>query len=589
MPFLMVNMLANFLRYSDGTANLIGRDTVGVTEHMDFSTAQPFVADGRLTGFAPGEMTASSCSRCGTVQLPWELRTFGDRSICARCYAATVELAEAAIKSIGTNDTERLCRNCRALRDPSLGSAWCRMTELGDERARICANFVSTELHSARSEVNGGRSGVIDVWRATCEELRVSLSDGNFEAWFGQVEPVELNNSEIVLAVPDDYTRDWLEQQLQPVIRNALAVCGHPHLVPTYVVEHESHPPIVEPAKQAKVGFNPHYTFAEYVVGSGNRLAHASALACVDRPGMVYNPLVLYGGVGVGKTHLLQAIGQEAIEQGKGVVLYATSESFTNELIAAIRSGSTGAFRDRYRSVDVLLLDDVQFIAGKEATQEEFFHTFNALHQAGKQVVITSDRPPGELRTLEERLRSRFAWGLTADIQPPDLETRIAIARSKAAIRGRRVAEPVLATVATRASKNVRELEGALNRLFALADLLGAEPGMEIARSVLGDPEHDGGCARPSDILQAVAAYYQIRTSDLAGQQRERRISYARQMAMYLLREEAKLSLIEVGNQLGGRNHSTVIYSCDKIAESKGKGRVRQDLQAIKQLIYGIR
>jgi chromosomal replication initiator protein len=528
------------------------------------------------------------CDRCGSFQLPWELHVFGDKSVCHACYKATLELAEAAIRAIGNGEPERKCSNCRATRDPSLGSAWCRVLELGDERARICANFVPLNLAAASTEVTGGRAAVIDVWRSVTEELRASLGAANYENWFSGVEPIDLHETELVLAVPDEYTRDWLERRFQPVVRNALAVAGHPDLHPTYIVEADGlRPAVPDRRDELKAGLNPHYVFEEFIVGSGNRLAHASALAAVDKPGKVYNPLVIYGGVGVGKTHLLQAIGHEVIDQDRGTVRYATSETFTNELIAAIRDGATGAFRERYRSVDFLLLDDIQFIAGKEATQEEFFHTFNALHQAGKQIVLTSDRPPGELRILEDRLRSRFAWGLAADLQPPDLETRIAIARSKAARRGRRVPEPVLTTVATRASSNVRELEGALNRLFALADLLGTEPGMEIARTVLGDPGTNGGSCRPDDILQAVAAYYRVRTSDLTGQQRERRISYARQMAMYLLREEAKLSLIEVGNHLGGRNHSTVIYSCEKIAESKGKGRVKQDLQAIKQLIYG--
>lgn len=485
------------------------------------------------------------------------------------------------------NQEGRECANCRALRDPALGSAWCRVTELGDERALICANFVPIHLQAARHVVQGGRAGVIDVWRAASDELRATLGEANYRTWLGSVEPLEISESEIVLAVPDDYTRNWLQQRLQPVIQNALAVSGYPDLAPSYLVEPASEGKTRGDHPDPKAGFNPHYSFREFVVGTGNRLAHASALACVERPGKAYNPLVIYGGVGVGKTHLLQAIGQEAIELGLGNAMYTTSEAFTNELISAIRDGSTNAFRERYRHVDFLLLDDVQFIAGKEATQEEFFHTFNALHQASKQIVITSDRPPAELRLLEARLRSRFAWGMLADVQPPDLETRIAIARSKVAIRGRRVSEPVLNLVATRAASNVRELEGALNRILALADLLHTEPGMEIARSVLGSSEEARGGCRPSDVLQAVAAYFRVKTSDLVGPARDRGVAYARQMAMYLLREEAKLSLVEVGNQLGGRNHSTVIYSCDKVAQSKGKGRVKQDLQAIKQLMYG--
>ncbi len=541
--------------------------------------------------FVSGEIAMLTCSRCKREQLPWELRNFGDKGICGACYEATLDLARGAIRVMPVSEAGRLCGNCRALSDPALGSAWCRVTELGDERARICANFVPATKHAARADV-GGRTRVLDIWRAASDELAVTLGENSYRAWFGQSEAVAIEGDQLILAVPDEYTRDWLEQRLKPVVAAALASAGAPDLSPTFIVEarasQQHHEPIPEP--QSKAGFNSHYTFAEFIVGSGNRLAHASALACVDKPGKVYNPLVLYGGVGVGKTHLLQAIGQEAIDRGYGTVLYTTSETFTNELIQAIRGGSTGAFRDRYRSVDFLLLDDIQFIAGKEATQEEFFHTFNALHQAGKQIVLTSDRPPTELRTLEDRLRSRFEWGLTADIQAPDLETRIAIARSKAATRQRRVPETVLNALAVRAGRNVRELEGALNRVLALADMTGTEPGMDVVRTVLGDPESADSTCRAGDVLQAVSAYYHVKTSDLSGPQRERSIAYARQMAMYLMREEAKLSLVEVGNQLGGRNHSTVIYGCDKISvEVKRKTRVRQDVQAIKQLIYGVR
>jgi chromosomal replication initiator protein len=461
---------------------------------------------------------------------------------------------------------------------------------LGDERARICSNFVSLEVDSARQRVHGGRVGVLDVWRAAAEELRARLGNQSYSTWFEGVEAIELSGTELVLTAPDPYTRDWLQERLQPAVRSALDAVGYPDLIPRYTVDLTAAPPdrpVTDPETDRKSGFNPHYSFAEFIVGGGNRLAHATALAVVEKPGQVYNPLVLYGGVGVGKTHLLQAIGQEAIAQRHGRVLYVTSETFTNELILAIRDGATNAFRERYRTLDYLLLDDVQFIAGKEATQEEFFHTFNALHQNGKQIVLTSDRPPSDLRVLEDRLRSRFAWGLTADMQPPDLETRMAIVRSKAAIKGRRLPEAVLNALAMRAGNNVRELEGALNRLLALADLHQTAPNPEVLQRVLGDVEDSGPC-RPSDVLQAVAAYYRVKTSDLAGQRRHQRIAYPRQIAMYLLREEAKLSLIEVGNQLGGRNHSTVIYSCDKVAESRNRGRVKQDLQAIRQLIYGL-
>jgi chromosomal replication initiator protein len=542
------------------------------------------------SAFAHGEIATLTCGRCGTPQLPWNLRTFGDKQVCGECYGATLELAGAAIR-VTEREPGRLCKNCRAMRDPAFGSAWCRVTELGDERALICANFVPFTVEAARTDMVGDRVAAIDVWHAATQVLRSTLGEANYGRWFAQIEAVEIDGSRLVLAVPDEFTRDWLQQRLEGVVKTALATAGHGNFELDYIVE--SHTPRVEtgpsPAEtKVRAGFNPHYTFGEFVVGSGNRLAHASALASVDKPGKAYNPLVLYGGVGVGKTHLLQAIGQEVIDSGDTNVLYATSETFTNELIRAIRDGTTTEFRERYRNVNYLLLDDIQFIAGKEATQEEFFHTFNALHQAGKQIVVTCDRPPSELKVLEARLRSRFEWGLLADMQPPDYETRMAIVRAKAALRNRRLPETVLNALATRAGSNVRELEGALNRVLALADLMGAEPGMDVLRTVLGDPQADGGSCRPADVLQAVSAYYRVKTSDLASPQRERKISYARQVAMYLLREEAKLSLIDIGHQLGGRNHSTVIYSCDKIAEQKSGGRVKSDLHAIKQLIYGV-
>ncbi|HLJ66149.1 MAG TPA: chromosomal replication initiator protein DnaA [Chloroflexota bacterium] len=562
-----------------------------MAERLDIVSTRRKTRVARGSAFAHGEVATLPCARCKRAEVPWELRSFGGKAICRSCFDATLELARGAMAAMPA-DPARKCSSCRATRDPSLGSAWCPLTELGDSRAVICANFVSIAADAARLRLSANRVSVIDVWRAASEELRATLGERSYEHWFGEIEAVELHEREIVLAAPDDYTRDWLEQRLQPVVRNALAVAGYPNLVPTYRVEpggRQRNDAGRDERSIAKAPFNPHYTFAEFIVGAGNRLAHASALACVDKPGRVYNPLVLYGGVGVGKTHLLQAIGQEAIDQGRGHALYVTSETFTNELILAIRDGATGAFREKYRSVDFLLLDDIQFIAGKEATQEEFFHTFNALHQANKQIVISSDRPPEELRVLEDRLRSRFAWGLTADMQPPDLETRMAIVRSKAAMRGRRLPETVLDAIASRAGRNVRELEGTLNRILALADMMEREPDMELARTVLGDPDEMSTSCRPADVLQAVSAYFRVKASDLAGQQRERRIAYARQMAMYLLREEAKLSLVEVGHQLGGRNHSTVIYGCDKIAESRARGRVKQDLVAIKQLIYGVR
>lgn len=557
-----------------------------MTESIEVSPRQGQMP--RSSGFGGGEIAMLACDRCRRPTLPWELRTYGKTSICGICYGATLELAQAAIRATADPDPSRRCTNCRAMRDPALGSAWCSAVELGDERATICANFVPLSMEAVRPRLAGSRVDVIDIWHATSEELRARLGEGSFAHWFERITPVSLEGNTLVLGTADEFTRDWLQQRLQDVVRDALAVAGYGYLSPAYVVVDEQ-APVGEPddIAQAKAGFNPHYVFSEFIVGSGNRLAHASALACVDKPGTAYNPLVLYGGVGVGKTHLLQAIGQEAIDQRRGTVLYATSETFTNELILAIRGGSTGAFRERYRSADYLLIDDIQFIAGKEATQEEFFHTFNSLHQSGKQIVVTSDRPPSELRVLEDRLRSRLGWGLPVDLQPPDLETRIAILRSKAEQRDVRLPETVLNAVAVRAGANVRELEGTLNRVLAVADLMNVEPSMETVRAVLGEDPEARGSTRPSDVLQAVSSYYRIKAAELTGPQRTRGIAFPRQVAMYLLREESKLSLVEVGNFLGGRNHSTVLYGTEKVAaEARRKGRVRQDLTAIRQLMY---
>lgn len=533
---------------------------------------------------------AVSCGRCAAEVDSCNLRAFGDKLICKTCFEATVELAAAAIKVMPTNEPGRLCKNCRAIRDPSFGSAWCGMRQLGDARARICANFVPLKVETARARMTSGRVKSLEIWRTAAMELRSTLGENNYETWLSQVEPVDLKDDCLVLVVPDEFTRDWLDQRLHEVILGALTTIGYPNLGVTYRVEALPSPRLGEAEddrkKERKAAFNPNYTFERFVVGPGNELAQASAWACVERPGTTYNPLVIYGGVGVGKTHLLQAIAQEAIDKDRGEVLYVTSEAFTNELILAIREGSTGAFRDRYRKLDFFLLDDIQFIAGKEATQEEFFHTFNALHQAGKQIVLTSDRPPAELRVLQDRLRSRFGWGLTCDMRPPDLETRINIVRSKAELRGKRLPEAVVHALATRADRNVRELEGALNSVLALSDLFGQEPGMEIVRTVLGGSAQSDRCAA-DDVLQAVSSYYQIKPSDLSGPRREKSVCFARHIAMFLLREDAKLSLIAIGDRLGGRNHSTVIYSCDKVArDCRCAGRSKEDVEAIRHLIY---
>src|SRR6266571_305323 len=314
---------------------------------------------------------------------------------------------------------------------------------------------------------------------------------------------------------------------------------------------------------------NPRYTFDAFIVGNSNRLAHAASLAVAEAPGESYNPLFLYGGVGLGKTHLLHAIGHQGVQTGLAV-LYVSSEQFTNEIINAIRYRTTEEFRAKYRSVDILLVDDIQFIAGKESTEEEFFHTFNSLHEMSKQIVICSDRPPKAIVSLEERLRSRFEWGLIADIQPPDLETRMAILRVKADLLHYRVPNDVIAYIAGRVQTNIRELEGCLNRLMAYQQLHRTDLTIDVARTAMSSLGND---SRESNlnirqIAQAVAEYYHISLEGMCGKQRDKHIVMPRQVAMYLMRLETKVSLFEIGQLFGGRDHSTVLHACEKIEQA---------------------
>jgi chromosomal replication initiator protein len=331
---------------------------------------------------------------------------------------------------------------------------------------------------------------------------------------------------------------------------------------------------------------NPRYLFETFVVGSGNRLAHAACLAVAEKPARAYNPLFLYGGVGLGKTHLLHAIGNACHSRGLNV-LYVSSEEFTNDMIMAIRTHTNQAFRDKYRSADVLLVDDIQFIAGKESTQEEFFHTFNTLHGQDKQIIVSSDRPPKSLNTLDERLRSRFEWGLTADIQPPDLETRLAILRSKAERTGRKIPDDILETIARRVQSNIRELEGALNRILAFADLSGAHLTPQLVEVALADLLPQRSDVQPQKIIELVAREWQTTVEALLGRDRSQKIAQPRQVAMYLMRKETDASLPQIGEVLGGRDHTTVMYAIEKIASDiETKTDLRKRVVSIKQQLY---
>jgi chromosomal replication initiator protein len=356
---------------------------------------------------------------------------------------------------------------------------------------------------------------------------------------------------------------------------------------PAAVVTMQEPEPEVFPSQHSNYALINRYAFENYVVGSSNRLAHAASLAVAERPAQAYNPLFLYGGVGLGKTHLLHAIGNYCLQHEQNV-LYVTSEEFTNDLIDAIRTHTTQSFREKYRHIDILLIDDIQFIAGKESTQEEFFHTFNTLHGQDKQIVITSDRPPKALVTLEERLRSRFECGLAADIQPPDYETRVAILRSKSERIGRKIPDEIVETIARRVQSNIRELEGSLTRVLALSDLSNLPLNAKLVDIALADLLPKRSTIEPVEVMSQVAGAFGVSVENLIGQDRRKEVVLPRQIAMYLLREEANYSLPKIGEAMGGRDHTTVMYACQKVTDMLERDdKLRRQVIRIREQIYG--
>jgi chromosomal replication initiator protein len=450
------------------------------------------------------------------------------------------------------------------------------------------------------------------VWRAALGELQVSLSPANFETWLRDTQLVDVDEQRFRIAVPNGFAKDWLETRYRSLISQTLArIVGYSVQVEFVIVaatagsdasDQPDAPSAVSAAPHVRLepgrvggeggsaNLNPRYTFANFIVGSANRLAHAASLSVAERPGHAYNPLFLYGGVGLGKTHLMHAIGSQVIAKfPRKRVVYATSEKFTNEFITSIQQGKIDEFRARYRRIDLLLIDDIQFIADKERTQEEFFHTFNAIHEDGKQIVLSSDRPPKAILTLEERLRSRFEWGLIADLTAPDLETRIAILRAKAEDGAVPITSDVVEFVARKVVSNIRELEGALNRIVAYASM-GAMPiSIELAQAVLSNVLYNPKKRQvtPERIAKAVSEYYGVHMDQLKGQKRDKAIVTPRQVAMFLMREETDVSLLRIGAELGGRDHSTVLHACDKITrESAVNDELRREIAAVRELIY---
>ncbi len=453
-----------------------------------------------------------------------------------------------------------------------------------------------------------------ELWQAALGELELSLSKANYTTWFRNTFISAFEEGRIVVSVPNTFTKAWLEKKYHVAILKALqnvakdggvrevhykvelkpavpqdigTPIGTPSAAtPSAVVQNEE-----EAAEGTKdFSLNPRYTFENFIVGKTNELAHAAALAVSEKPGR-YNPLFVYGGVGLGKTHLLQAIGHKMIEMNpRTKVLYVTSERFTNEFIHAVRNGRGKEFKDTYRSLDLLLIDDIQFITGKEGTQEEFFHTFNALHQSNKQVVLSSDRPPKAIQGMEQRLVSRFEWGMMVDISAPDLETRVAILESKCKEKHYELSREILSYVASSVQSNVRELEGTLNKIIAYHQFKNIKPSMESIRELVSSINSAAGSKKnltPKDLLDTVASYFDIPLPDLLGKCREKRLSFPRQIIMYLMREELNSSYPAIGKMIGGRDHTTAIHAYTKIAaDIQEDEKLRHDLNLIRQRLY---
>lgn len=441
-----------------------------------------------------------------------------------------------------------------------------------------------------------------DIWQELIASLRKNLSTPGFETFKTTAQPISFNDGVLVIGVPNEFTKNWLKERVELLIKSTIKNAFFISVMVDFQVSSEAKKSLetvsVEEERRtnetkanssseyhnrnnnnasnslamkvSSSNLNSKYTFESFVVGQSNRFAHAATIAVSSAPGKAYNPLFIYGGVGLGKTHLMHAIGMKAMENNPDInVLYVSSETFTNELINAIRDDKTAKFREKYRNIDVLLIDDIQFLAGKERTQEEFFHTFNSLHEYNKQIVISSDRPPKDIPTLEDRLKSRFDWGLSTDIQAPELETRIAILKKKAELEGLEIPINVLNFIATQIPSNIRELEGALIRIIAYASLINSQISIELASDVIKDiiiPKQN----KPVTIdliKKTVASYFNITVDNMCSKTRTKDLAMYRQIAMYLARDLTNTSLPNIGKSFGGRDHTTVMYACDKVKE----------------------
>ncbi|WP_070119988.1 chromosomal replication initiator protein DnaA [Bacillus marinisedimentorum] len=441
-----------------------------------------------------------------------------------------------------------------------------------------------------------------DLWEQALGEIQKKLSKPSFETWLKSTKAHSLKEDTLVIVAPNEFARDWLESRYSGLIAETLTDLTGAELEIKFIIPQNQTEELVEmkqpPKKQPPAGdtndvvktmLNPKYIFDTFVIGSGNRFAHAASLAVAEAPAKAYNPLFIYGGVGLGKTHLMHAIGHYVVEHNPNArVVYLSSEKFTNEFINSIRDNKTVDFRNKYRNVDVLLIDDIQFLAGKEQTQEEFFHTFNALHEDNKQIVISSDRPPKEIPTLEDRLRSRFEWGLITDITPPDLETRIAILRKKAKAEGLDIPNEVMLYIANQIDTNIRELEGALIRVVAFSSLINKDINADLAAEALKDiiPSGKPKVITIHDIQQTVGNKFNVRLEDFKAKKRTKSVAFPRQIAMYMSRELTDFSLPKIGEEFGGRDHTTVIHAHEKISRLlQTDAQLQKEIEEIKEAL----
>lgn len=441
-----------------------------------------------------------------------------------------------------------------------------------------------------------------ELWTAALELIAEKISKPSFDTWLKNTKPKGFIDDTLTIGVPNDFARDWLEGRYTDLIIDTLfQLTGSTFSIKFVIPEKEQandespmkpvqQPVINDTHDSSKTMLNPKYTFDSFVIGAGNRFAHAASLAVAEAPAKSYNPLFIYGGVGLGKTHLMHAIGHYVQEHNpEASVVYLSSEKFTNEFIHAIMDNKAVNFRNKYRNVDILLIDDIQFLAGKEQTQEEFFHTFNTLHEENKQIIISSDRPPKEIPTLEDRLRSRFEWGLITDITPPDLETRIAILSKKAKAEGLDIPNEVMLYIANQIDTNIRELEGALIRVVAYSSLVNQDIDAALAADALKDiiPSRKPRSITVQTIQEIVAEKYNIKLEDFAARKRTRSIAFPRQIAMYLSRQMTDLSLPKIGEKFGGRDHTTVIHAFEKITEMiESDSVLKGEIEEIKEQLH---